>query len=264
MQQHSDNSAMDELVRPAFSGSSPSPDTFFSTTGQHQELEFMPCDFPEVWLEDDDWIDGPPDGISCGDEGSRSPGNDLLSGEPPAPAPKRRRGRKPGPRSNGPALTHVEAERQLRDKLNRRFCELRAAVPTVSRMDKASLLADAATYIAELRGRVKQLESENRLAAAAAAAAPVADTYSVGVQENLEVRMVGTEAAALRLTTAVRHAPARFMLALQWLDLPVQHACVCLVGGMTVQDAVVDVPAAALRDERALRAALLHRLQQTG
>ena len=256
---------MDELVCLASSGSSPSPATFFSTTGQHQELEFMPCDvLLEGWLEDDDSMDGPPDGISCGDEGSRSPGNDvLLSGEPPAPVPKRR-GRKPGPRSNGPALTHVEAERQRRDKLHRRFCELRAAVPTVSRMDKASLLFDAATYIAQLRSRVKQLESENRLAAAAAAAAPVAATYSVGVQENLEVRMVGRDAAALRLTTAARHAPARFMLALQWLDLPVQHASVCLVGGMTVQDAVVDVPAAALRDERALRAALLHRLQQTG
>jgi hypothetical protein len=76
--------------------------------------------------------------------------------------------------------------------------------------------------------------------------------------------MVGSEAAALRLTTAARHAPARFMLVLRWLDLPVQHASVCLVGGMTVQDAVVDVPAAALRDERALRAALLHLLQQTG
>ncbi|PVH37336.1 hypothetical protein PAHAL_6G290900 [Panicum hallii] len=248
---------MDELVCAASSGSSPSPASFFSATGQHQEHEFVPCDVLEGWLEDDDWMDGPRDG---GDEGSRSPGNDLLSGEPPAPAPKRR-GRKLGPRSNGPALTHVEKERQRRDKLNRLFCELRGAVPNVSRMDKASLLADAATYITQLRGRVKQLESENGLAAAAA---PVAAPYSVGVQENLEVRMVGREAAALRLTTAARHAPARFMLALHALDLPVQHACVCLVGGMTVQDAVVDVPAAALRDERALRAALLYRLQQTG
>jgi hypothetical protein len=32
---------------------------------------------------------------------------------------------------------------------------------------------------------------------------------------------------------------------------------------MTVQDAVVEVPAAQ-RDDRALRAALLHRLQRTG
>ncbi|OEL32883.1 hypothetical protein BAE44_0006098 [Dichanthelium oligosanthes] len=258
---------MDELVRPASSGSSPSPASFFSTACQHQGLQFVSCDDLQRWLGDDNWLDAEPsDGVTRGDEGSRLPGIDDLCGEPPAPA-LRRRGRKPGPRSDGPALTHVEAERQRRDILNRRFCELRAAVPIVSRMDKASLLSDAATYIAQLRDRVKQLEAETKRAAtsaAAAAVAPMAATYSLGVQEKLEVRMVGREAAALLLTTtpSQRHAPARFMLALRSLNLPVQHACVCLVGGMTVQDAVVDVPAA-LRDERGLHAALLYMLQQT-
>ncbi|RCV32139.1 hypothetical protein SEVIR_6G240200v4 [Setaria viridis] len=262
---------MDELVCPASSSSSPSSASFFSTAGHHQELEFMPCDVLEGLLGDEDWIDEAPDGVTLGYEGSsaRSPGNDLP-GEPPAPEPKRR-GRRPGPRSDAPVLSHVEAERQRRDRLNRRFCELRAAVPTVSRFDKASLLSDAATYITQLRDRVKQLEAETRRAAmtsAAAAAPAMAATSSLGVQAEeleLEVRMVGGEAAALRLTTAVRHrhAPARFMLALRSLDLPVQHACVCLVGGATVQDAVVDVPAG-LRDEHGLRAALLHMLQQTG
>jgi hypothetical protein len=83
--------------------------------------------------------------------------------------------------------------------------------------------------------------------------------------------MVGPEqeAAVLRLTTPTTashaaHAPARFVLALRSLDLPVQHACVCRVGGVTVQDAVVDVPAAALRSERGLRVALLHSLQRSG
>uniref|UniRef100_A0A0A9AH89 Uncharacterized protein n=1 Tax=Arundo donax TaxID=35708 RepID=A0A0A9AH89_ARUDO len=79
--------------------------------------------------------------------------------------------------------------------------------------------------------------------------------------------MVGPDAAALRLTAAAaraRHAPARLMDALRWFDLPVQHASVCRVGGVTVLDAVVDVPAAALQDEGCLRAAVLHRLQQSG
>jgi hypothetical protein len=40
--------------------------------------------------------------------------------------------------------------RQRREKLNRHFCDLRAVVPTVSRMDKASLLADAAARVAWL------------------------------------------------------------------------------------------------------------------
>ncbi|CAL5004908.1 unnamed protein product [Urochloa decumbens] len=261
---------MDELVRATSSSSSPSQAASFSTSGNHQELDFVPCDVLEEWLGDDDWLEEP-------SSDAVTPGNENLSSEPAAPAPPRRRGRRPGPRSDGPVLTHVEAERLRRDRLNRRFCELRAAVPTVSRMDKASLLSDAANYIAELRGRVTQLEAEARRAAttsaapatapmAAAAATPATCSLGVHEEEELEVRMLGREAAALRLTTAARrrHAPARFMLALRSLDLPVQHACVCVVGGATVQDAVVDVPAAALRDERALRAALLHRLQQTG
>jgi hypothetical protein len=171
----------------------------------------------------------------------------------------------------------VEAERHRRDKLHRRFCDLRAAVPNVTRMDKASLLADATAYISELRARVGQLEVEAARAAVRKAspflvvddddgAGPAAGSFGLDEEEKLEVRMVvGQESAALRLTTGSRrrHATARLMDALRSLDLPVQHACACRVGGVTVQDAVVDVPAA-LRDEGCLRAALLHRLQHSG
>jgi hypothetical protein len=52
------------------------------------------------------------------------------------------------------------------------------------------------------------------------------------------------------------------MVALQLLDLQVQHACVSRVGGAaTVQGTLVDVQAM-LQDEGCLRAALLHVLQQ--
>ena len=276
---------MDEVVCwPAASCTSPSSPAAFSTTGQHPELDFVSSELLERWLGSDDCLD---DGAGWGDEGSRSAGQDDVDdqsgsgpGQPLAPALPKRRGRKPGPRSNGPVISHVEAERQRRDKLNRRFCELRAAVPTVTRMDKASLLADAAAYIAELRDRVEQLEAEAKQAATtsvAAAAVTCSATLVAGVtrsptsfggfHEKLEVRMVGKGAAALRLTTTTTaashvHAPARFMLALRSLDLPVQHASVCRVGDVTVQDAVVDVPAAALRSERGLRVALLHSLQR--
>ena len=75
--------------------------------------------------------------------------------------------------------------------------------------------------------------------------------------------MHGRDTAALRLmTTAARHAPARLMAALCALDQTVQHASVCRVGGVTVQDVVVDVPAAGLRGEDCLRTALLHKLLQ--
>ena len=130
-------------------------------------LEFEYCDVPEQWLEDDDGVDKLWDGSTAtalgnGATPSAPAGNDVYVSDkpPPAPAPKWLRGRKPGPRTVGPVLSHVEAERQRRDKLNRRFCDLRAAVPTVSKMDRASLLADATAYIAELRARAERLEIE--------------------------------------------------------------------------------------------------------
>ncbi|KAL6900668.1 hypothetical protein ACP4OV_005344 [Aristida adscensionis] len=249
----------DELLRHSSSFSLPSPPSFFSSSiaGGNPVLELVSCEVPEEWLLDDDDDDGGQDQAQdCGNGASAG-----MSVSPPATAArKRRRGRKPGPETPGPAVSHVEAERQRRHKLNRRFCELRAAVPTVSRMDKTSLLADAASYIAELRRRVEQLEAG---AGTSTAAAPSQSHWFGGLEDKLEVRMVGREAAALRLTTATAaapHAPARLMDALRRLDLPVQHACVCRVGGVTVQNAVVDVPAS-LRDEGCLRAALLQRLQ---
>ncbi|KAG8087782.1 hypothetical protein GUJ93_ZPchr0010g9150 [Zizania palustris] len=87
-----------------------------------------------------------------------------------------------------------------------------------------------------------------------------------GLEFDLEVRMVDRVAAALRLTSsaaATHHAPAILMSVLRSLDMEVQHACVCRVGAVTVQDAVVDVPAA-LQDEGRLRTALLHRLWKSG
>ncbi|KAJ1269484.1 hypothetical protein BS78_07G215500 [Paspalum vaginatum] len=272
MQQHGD--MMDELVSPAsFCSPASSPSFFSAAGGHHSVLDFVSCAVPEQWLMGDEALEkSMHDGAEWVAGGSHDSAGSDLCGNPSAvvalsEGSARRRGRKPGPRSDGSTtISHVEAERQRRERLNRRFCELRAAVPTVSRMDKASLLADAVSYISELRGRLEQLEGEAKQQAASSrklGGNPAMCPASGGLEEKLEVRMVGREAAAVRLATAAaRHAPARLMGALRSLDLTVQHACVSRVGGAaTVQDAVVDVPAA-LQDEGCLRAALLHVLQQ--
>lgn len=71
----------------------------------------------------------------------------------------RKRGRKPANGREEP-LNHVEAERQRREKLNQRFYALRAVVPNISKMDKASLLGDAISYINELQAKLKVMEAD--------------------------------------------------------------------------------------------------------
>ncbi|KAG9151399.1 hypothetical protein Leryth_025497 [Lithospermum erythrorhizon] len=71
----------------------------------------------------------------------------------------RKRGRKPANGREEP-MNHVEAERQRREKLNQRFYALRAVVPNISKMDKASLLADAITCITDLQTKIRLLEAE--------------------------------------------------------------------------------------------------------
>jgi hypothetical protein len=155
----------------------------------------------------------------------------------------------------------VESERQRREKLNCRFCDLRAAVPTVSRMDKASLLADAAQYIAELHARVAQLEADARHHAAVARWEPASagGDAAAAVGGELYVRKVGRDAAVVRVTSGARHARAWLLGALRSLELQVQHACVSRARGVPTQDVLVDVPAGAtaLQDDDDLRAALL-------
>nr|WCO08293.1 hypothetical protein [Suaeda aralocaspica] len=58
------------------------------------------------------------------------------------------------------AMSHVLAERQRREKLNQRFYALRAVVPNISKMDKASLLLDAISYINDLQTKIGVLEAE--------------------------------------------------------------------------------------------------------
>ena len=72
---------------------------------------------------------------------------------------KKKRGRKLANGRKEP-LNHVQAERLRREKLNMRFYALRATVPNVSKVYKASLLGDAICYINELKSRAENAESK--------------------------------------------------------------------------------------------------------
>ncbi|XP_071739087.1 transcription factor bHLH18-like [Rutidosis leptorrhynchoides] len=66
-------------------------------------------------------------------------------------------------RSPNQVQDHVLAERKRREKLAQRFVSLSSLLPDLKKMDKATVLEDAANYIQELENRVKELEGESGL-----------------------------------------------------------------------------------------------------
>lgn len=202
----------------------------------------------------------------------------------------RKRGRKPANGREEP-LNHVEAERQRREKLNQRFYALRAVVPNVSKMDKASLLGDAIAYINELRGKVGDAESHNknlqgqveslkkemmvvRETGAAASGSDfglIKDQYQsadssngkgVGLNDNnntgteLEVRILGIEAMIRVQCTKQNHPVARLMGALRELQLEVHHASVSTVKELMIQTVIVKMNGGIIYSQEQLNAAL--------
>ncbi|KAK1296027.1 Transcription factor MYC2 [Acorus calamus] len=179
------------------------------------------------------------------------------------PARTRWRGRRPGNNNNGKAtpINHVEAERQRREKLNHWFYALRAAVPNVSRMDKASLLGDAVTYINQLKARVAELEAEVGRDVKRVKSESAHGTTDGGggcADAEVEVRvMMGGDAVIRAQSVNAGHPPARLMGALRDMGMHVQHASVSSVKDFMLQDVVVRVPNS--MDGKSLRAALLER-----
>ncbi|KAG4131224.1 hypothetical protein ERO13_D09G193200v2 [Gossypium hirsutum] len=168
----------------------------------------------------------------------------------------RKRGRKPANGREEP-LNHVEAERQRREKLNQKFYALRAVVPNVSKMDKASLLGDAISYINELRTKVQDADSEKeelqkqldemkkQLASKEScwtAPPPPDEDRNMSnklIELDIDVKIIGLDAMIRIQCSKKNHPAARLMTALKELDLDVHHASVSVVNDLMIQQASV-------------------------
>ncbi|KAL6641506.1 hypothetical protein ACP70R_019687 [Stipagrostis hirtigluma subsp. patula] len=198
----------------------------------------------------------------------------VVAPPPEAEKRPRKRGRKPANGREEP-LNHVEAERQRREKLNQRFYALRAVVPNVSKMDKASLLGDAISYINELRGKLTALESDKETLHSQIEAlkkerdarpAPGGLAHDVGPRchaVEIDAKILGLEAMIRVQCHKRNHPSARLMTALRELDLDVYHASVSVVKDLMIQQVAVKM-ASRIYSQEQLNAALFSRLAEPG
>ncbi|XP_027907442.1 transcription factor NAI1-like [Vigna unguiculata] len=63
-------------------------------------------------------------------------------------------------RSSGETLDHIMTERKRRRELTERFIALSATIPGLKKIDKATILCEAITYVKRLKERVRELEEQ--------------------------------------------------------------------------------------------------------
>lgn len=180
----------------------------------------------------------------------------------------KKRGRKPLAGRDRP-INHVEAERQRREKLNSKFYALRAVVPHVSKMDKASLLGDAVSYINDLKTKLEEFESqvvmsqknappEQYNGSSTSTISDVGDeATTISTNDEVDVKLVGNDAMIRVQCKNTNHPGAKLMDALRQLELQVNHASMSTFDNLMLLDVVIKVPSeGCLRTEDALKQAI--------
>ena len=160
-----------------------------------------------------------------------------------------------------PSGNHVEAERQRREKLNHRFYALRSVVPNVSKMDKASVLADAVGYINDLKTKVEELEARIKGQTNRAIVGSTSSiSYRAATAMEVDVKFVGSDAMIrVQCRDNDGYPYARLMNALKDLELQIYHASISSVKEVMLQDIVARVPVG-FTSEEAMRTAIVKRL----
>ncbi|XP_076929888.1 transcription factor bHLH14-like [Bidens hawaiensis] len=174
--------------------------------------------------------------------------------------PKKKREKNKNTITDHRNASYKDMERERREKLNQRFYALRSVVPSVSKMDKASLLADAVTYIGELKSKVETLtkKAESLPLIVEDGALMIQNNFKLALdcmvsESQVEVKIIGSRAVIRVQSPEVNHPTARLMDAMKNLEIRVHYASAANISNMVIQDVVAQIPEGFPNDEGVLR-----------